>query len=172
MVYKGWTLEYGASKGTRLEGQLGGILLAYELTSMANTRACADGCVNGSFGSTTFNSIEVGYRYRMGMIGPVRPFISASPGGVLSNSGDWAMESGSGKGGLVRAAFGVEIPFAGRFFATGMIGYRLIITQNPYRNPDVATVGEVFIGDGDEPTGDFVEDAHLIGVNLGVGVSL
>lgn len=172
VVYRGWTLENGATKGTRLEGQLGGITLAYELTSMSNTQACAAGCVTGSFGSTTFHALELGYHYRFRMIGPLRPFLAATVGGVIGNSGDWAMTSATSKGGAARAAFGLEIPFAGRFYATGMISYRLIITTNPYRNDQLETASKVLINPADEPAGNFAEDAHIIGVNLGVGVAL
>lgn len=172
VVYRGWTLENGATKGTRLEGQLGGITLAYELTSMSNTRACGAGCVTGNFGSTTFHAVELGYHYRFGMIGPLRPYLAATLGGVLGNSGDWAMTSATSKGGVARAAFGIEIPFAGRFYATGMFSYRLIITTNPYRNDQLESASKVLINPADEPAGNFAEDAHIMGVNLGVGVTL
>jgi hypothetical protein len=172
IVYKGWTLENGASKGTRLEFHLGGIMFGYDLTAMSNTQACSNaGCLTGDFGSTSFHALEVGYRYRMGMLGPVRPFITASLGGVRASAGDWAMQSGTAFGAVARAAVGVEIPIAGRFFASGAIGYRLVVTQNPYRSTDGDTINTAFIG-SDEPNGDYVDDAHVVGVNIGVGVSL
>lgn len=172
IVYKGWTLENGASKGTRLEFHLGGIMFGYELTAMSNTKACSEaGCLTGDFGSTSFHALEVGYRYRMGKIALLRPFITASLGAVRASAGDWAMQSGTGYGAVGRVAAGVELPIAGRFFASGAIGYRMFVTENPYRSNELDTVNAAFIG-SEKPNGDYVDDAHVIGVNLGVGISL
>lgn len=172
--YRGWSLENGISKGTRLEGNLGGILVAYELSSMSNAKACIAGgdCLTGDFGSTTMHSLEVGYRYRTSKLLVLRPFIAASLGGVIGNAGDWAMSSGAFKGGLARAVAGVELPISGKIFGSASIGYRFMVVENPYHSKDLEKLQAVFINAGKAPNGDYVEDLHSIAVYLGVGVSL
>lgn len=68
--------------------------------------------MTGDYGSTTIHAFELGYRVRLGMMGPVRPFVAASLGAVLANSGDWSPVSANttSKGGAGRLGFGVEYP--------------------------------------------------------------
>ena len=171
--YQGWTLETGAPLGTRLEVDLVGIAIGYELTTMSNDQACGVGCFEGSFGSTRFQALDVGYRYRFSPLGPVRPFLNVSLGGVLANSGDWSMATNKTvKGGVARAGFGIEIPITPNFFASAAIAYRLMITENPLRNADADTANKVFANSGSTPTGDYAEDVHLISGYIGIGASL
>ena len=171
--YKGWTLKTGANKGFRLEANLIGIQVAYELSSMANDQACGpSGCLTGSFGSTRFHSFELGYRFRFSRLGPVRPFVAASIGGVLASSGDWSMQtSKTVYGGSGRAGFGIEIPIADRFFASATIAYRITVTQNPLRDKGAEKANKILVG-GDVPNGDYAEDSHLISGYVGFGVEL
>jgi len=172
--YRGWKLEHGANKGFRLEANLAGVLLAYELSALSNTQACSDsGCMTGDFGSATFHSIELGYRFRLGMMGPIRPFIAASLGGVLANAGTWSpMTDKTVKGGSGRAVFGVEYPIAGQFFVSATLGYRLIITENPLRNEDEENANKILTGNTSVPSGDYAEDLHLISGYVGFGLTL
>lgn len=172
VVYRGWTLENGQSVGTRLEANLIGIVIAYELTSMSNTRACGVGCFEGDFGSTKINTLEIGYRYRIGKFGPVRPFVALSVGGALANIGGWSMTSDKTvKGGLGRATVGIEIPLLNKFFASASLGYRAIVVENPLRDKDLEVANQALIGTT-VPNGDYAEDAHLISGYVGFGVSL
>jgi len=166
--YKGWTFENGAPKGFRFEANLIGIQLAYELSSMANEQACAATCLTGSFGSTTAHSIELGYRFRFSQIGPVRPFVAASIGGVLASGGDWW---GSTKGGSGRAGVGIEVPIMDRFFASATVAYRILVVENPLRNADAEKADKVLLMT-DVPNGDYAEDLHVVAGYVGFGVSL
>lgn len=172
--YKGWSFENGLAKGMRLEGNLGGIMAAYELTSMSNDELCiANGdCLTGKFGSTTMHSVELGYRYRMNKILMLRPFIAASLGGVIGDAGDWGMTSGSFKGGLARAVAGVELPIAGKVFGSASIGYRFMIVENPYHSKELETLQTAFVNAGKSTAADYAEDLHAIALYLGVGLSL
>lgn len=166
--YKGWTFENGAPKGFRFEANLIGIQLAYELSSMSNEQACAANCLTGSFGSTTVHSIELGYRFRFSKIGPVRPFVAASLGGVLASGGDWWEST---KGGSGRAGFGVEIPILDRFFASATVAYRIVVVENPLRNADAEKADKVLLMT-DVPNGDYAEDLHVVAGYVGFGVQL
>jgi len=166
--YKGWTFENGVPKGFRFEANLVGIQLAYELSSMTNEQACAADCLTGSFGSTTIHSIELGYRFRFSKIGPVRPFVAASLGGVLASGGDWW---GSTKGGSGRAGFGVEIPIADKFFASATVAYRIVVIENPLRNADAEKADKVLLMT-EVPNGDYAEDMHVVAGYVGFGVQL
>jgi hypothetical protein len=162
--YRGWKLNHGSNKGFRLEANLIGIQLAYELSALSNTEACSDsGCMSGDYGSATFHSIELGYRFRLGMMGPVRPFIAASLGGVLANAGTWSpMTDKTTLGGSGRMAFGIEYPIAERFFISATLGYRLIVTENPMRNEDEEKANKILTGNTSVPNGDYAEDLHLV----------
>ena len=141
---------------------------------MSNTQACADdACFKGSFGRTTINVIELGYRKRFSGFGPVRPYLHAGLGGVLANIGDWSMTSSKTvKGAEARAAIGVEIPFAKKFFASAGDAYRFIVIENPLHNKDADTADKIFVNGSDVPNGDYAEDAHLITGYVGIGVTL
>ncbi len=170
--YKGWTLETGAGKGGRIEANLIGIQLGYELTTMSNQQACAASCLTGNFGSTKFNVLDLGYRFRFQQLGPVRPFVTMSLGGVLASSGDWGMSSSKTVfGGQGRAGLGIEVPILDRFFASATLAYRIIVTENPLRDPALEKTNKVFIG-GDTPNGDYAEDVHLVSGYVGFGVEL
>jgi hypothetical protein len=171
--YRGWKLEHGSNKGFRLEANLIGIQLAYELSALSNTQACSDTtCLMGDYGSATFHSLELGYRFRLGMMGPVRPFIAASLGGVLANAGTWSpMTDKNQFGGSGRAAFGVEYPI-GKLFVSATLGYRLIITPNPLRDEDEESANKLLTGNTEVPSGDYAEDLHLISGYVGVGLTL
>jgi hypothetical protein len=171
--YRGWTLENGANTGLRLEANLVGIIVGYELSAMSNDQACADTCVMGDFGSTKIHSFELGYRYRLPMMGPVRPFAALSLGGVLANAGDWSASSNKTvKGGSTRAGVGIEYPIAGRFFASATLAYRLVITENPLRSLDDERAQKLLVGGTDIPSGDYAEDLHQVSGYLGFGVAL
>ena len=175
VVNKGYTLENGQAIGTRVEANLVGISLSYELARLSNTQACtADTCFSGDFGATTIHTVELGYRLRFSQMGIVRPFLHVGIGGVLASVGDWSMTTTDKtiKGGEARAAIGIEIPFANRFFGSASLGYRFIVTENPLRNHDAEKADKVFIDAGDPVAGDYAEDAHLITGYLGIGVTL
>ena len=167
--YKGWKFENGPSKGLRLEANLIGIQLAYELSSMSNTQACASDCYKAS-GSTSIHSFELGYRFRFSQLGPVRPFVTASIGGVLANGGDYTMDK-SAKGGSGRAGFGIEIPIMDKFFASATLAYRIVVVENPLRNVDQEKADKILLGT-DVPNGDYAEDLHMISGYVGFGVQL
>lgn len=170
--YKGWTLENGMPKGFRFEADLIGILVGYELSSMGNDQACGTSCVTGSFGSTTMHALEVGYRYRFSQLGPVRPFLTMSLGGVIADTGNWSPMAKTVKGGQGRAGFGVEVPIMDKFFASASIAYRIVITENPMRDPGLEGSQSVLVPAGDKPNGDYAEDLHLVSAYIGFGVSL
>jgi len=128
--------------------------------------------MTGNFGSTRFHSLELGYRFRFGRLGPVRPFVTASLGGVLASSGDWSTQtSKTVKGGSGRAGLGVEYPIAGRFFLSATLAYRILVTENPLRNADAESANKLLLG-GDIPNGDYAEDLHLVSGYVGFGVAL
>jgi hypothetical protein len=174
VIYKGYTLENGQAIGTRIEGNLLGISLSYELATMSNTQACSgDACFGGDFGRTTINVLELGYRFRFSKIGPVRPYLHAGIGGVLANIGGWSMTSSKTiKGGEARGAFGVEIPVMKRFFASAGIAYRFIVVENGLRNEDADRADKIFVNGTKPPNGDYADDAHLITGYVGFGVTL
>ena len=171
--YRGWTLETGTNKGARVEANLIGIVVAYELSSMANTDVCGpSGCTTGSFGSTTMSSLELGYRFRLHPIGPVRPFVTASLGGVAASSGNWTMEtSKTVYGASGRAGFGIEVPLTPKIFASATIAYRILVTENPLHDQATETADKALVG-GDIPASNYVSDLHLISGYLGLGVVL
>ncbi len=156
----------------RLEASLIGIQLAYELSSMANEQMCSADCLTGDFGSTTIHSVELGYRFRFSKIGPVRPFVAASIGGVVASSGDWSMSTAkSVYGGSGRAGLGIEIPILDRFFVSATLAYRIVVTENPLRNADAEMADKILLGN-DVPNGDYAEDLHLVSGYVGFGVEL
>lgn len=175
LEYRGWTMETGTNKGGRFEANLIGIQIAYELSSMSNSQACgAAGCMTGDYGSTTIHAFELGYRLRLGMMGPVRPFVAASLGAVLASSGDWSPMTASttAKGGAGRLGFGVEYPVGDQFFVSASLAYRILVTTNPLRDLDAERAQKALVGGTDIPTGDYAEDLHLVSAYLGFGVSL
>jgi hypothetical protein len=175
--YQGWTLKNGAPKGTRLEVNVVGILLAYELTSMSNSQACNDqtgACVTGDFGSTTFHSLDIGYRFRFSQIGPVRPFVTLSLIAARASAGDWSAMTSSTPvwGAGARGGFGVEIPLVAKVFVSASIAYRMLITSNPLYEENQADAQTILLGSGDKPSGDFAEDVHMVAGYVGVGIEL
>lgn len=170
--YKGYTFETGTAAGVRLEGNLKGLMVAYEVSNMANEQACGTQCIMGEFGSTRVHSLEVGYRYRLGELGPIRPFLAGSLGGVLASQGTWTTDSRIAKGGIGRLAAGIEVPILGKFFASASIAYRVVVTENPFRSVELEAAQMIFVDAGDPPNGDYAEDLHLVSGYVGFGVSL
>jgi hypothetical protein len=171
--YRGYKLEHGSNKGVRVEANVIGIQAAYEMSSLSNTQVCGVGCMTGDYGSTTMHSLELGYRFRLGMMGPVRPFIAASLGGVLANAGTWSpMTDKNVLGGSGRAAFGIEYPITSGFFVSATLAYRILVTENPLRDEDEEKANKILTGNTDIPSGDYAEDLHLISAYVGIGLTL
>jgi hypothetical protein len=170
LEHQGWEFKTGAPTGVRLQAHLIGILLGYEYTRASNSEVCSGGCFEGrDMGSTTMQALEVGFRLRI-QAGPVRPFGELAFGGVIAKSGDWSAEtSESVYGGQARGAIGVEYPFAGRFFASGSIGYKFVVTESPLKDDAEEELNAAILGI-DPSAGDAVEDAHVITFGVGMGV--
>lgn len=172
LQYMGWDFKTGTAEGGRVALDVKGMRVAYEYTTAANQQVCGVGCTtSGAWGSTTMQSIDLGYRMRMGA-SMLRPFLETDLGGVRAASGTWSARSSTAVwGGELRAGGGVELHLSPNVFATATAMYRVAITENPLRDAGKQKVDSALLGV--EPgSGDYAEDAHDVVIAVGLAVGM
>jgi hypothetical protein len=166
--YRGTEFRNGNGFDARVSLILGNWFLGYDFTSMTNGKICGAGCLGSdAFGSTKIHSFTANYRFYL-FRKVVQPYLGVGFGGLFGTLGEWSKSNVFG--GDFRAAFGLEIPVAKKFFVSIEGRYRYLLTNNPLQNAQQDLVYSLFLGGSvTDSVANTIQDAHTIQVIAGVG---